>query len=103
MENSITSLRAASNILFGYNMRKIYDKYRNNASFKEKFTNADDFYRYAMQVVGGYNQFQNNRSGFFNGNGYNKGFPFYGKHTYSGTNIYRGYFHQFTNQKLKKD
>jgi RHS repeat-associated protein len=100
---NITSLRAASNILFGYNMRKIYDKYKNNASFKEKFANADDFYRYAMQAVGGYNQFQNNRSGFFNGNGYNEGFPFYGEHTYSGTNIYRGYFHQFTNQKLKKD
>ncbi|UZT99333.1 RHS repeat-associated core domain-containing protein [Chryseobacterium fluminis] len=100
---NITSLRAASNILFGYNMRKIYDKYKNNSSFKEKFANADDFYRYAMQAVGGYNQFQNNRSGFFNGNGYNKGFPFYGEHTYSGTNIYRGYFHQFTNQKLKKD
>jgi hypothetical protein len=100
---NITSLRAASNILFGYNMRKIYEKYKNNASFKEKFTNADDFYEYAMQAVGGYNQFQNNRSGFFNGNGYNKGFPFYGEHTYSGTNIYRGYFHQFTNQKLQKD
>ncbi|WP_313090210.1 RHS repeat-associated core domain-containing protein [Chryseobacterium flavum] len=100
--NNITSLRAASNILFGYNMRKIYDKYKNNSSFKEKFANADDFYRYAMQAVGGYNQFQNNRSGFFNGNGYNKGFPFYGEHTYSGTNIYRGYFHQFNNQKLQK-
>jgi len=81
-------------------MWKIYDKYKNNAGFKEKFVNADDFYRYAMQAVGGYNQFQTNRGGFFNGNGYNKGFPFYGEHTYSGTNIYRGYFHQFTNQKL---
>lgn len=94
---NITSLRAASNILFGYNLRKIYDKYKNNSDFKEKFIDAEGFYRYTMQVIGRYNQYQNN------GNGYNRGFPFYGEHTYSGTNIYRGYFHQFINQKLKKD
>lgn len=99
---NITSLRAASNILFGFNMRRIYDKYSGNSNFRNKFPTAGDFYTYAMQAVGGYNQFQNNRSGFFNGNGYNKGFPFYGEHTYSGTNIYRGYFHQFTNQKLHR-
>jgi hypothetical protein len=39
-----------------------------------------------MPVVGAYNQYQNK------GNGYNPGFPFYGEHTYSGTNIYSGYF-----------
>lgn len=50
-----------------------------------------------MQVIGSYNQYQNN------GNGYNKEFPFYGEHSYSGSNIYRGYIHQFTNQKLKKN
>jgi RHS repeat-associated protein len=100
--NNITSLRAASNILFGYNMRRIYDKYSGNSNFRDKFPTAGDFYTYAMQAVGGYNQFQNNRNGFFSGNGYNKGFPFYGEHTYSGMNIYRGYFHQFTNQKIHK-
>ena len=99
---SYTSLRAASNVLFGFNMRRIYDKYKNNKDFKKEFKNAEDFYRYAMLFVGGYNQFQNNREGFMKGNGYNKGFPFYGEHTYSGFNIYRGYFHQFTNQKLHK-
>ncbi|MDN3692624.1 RHS repeat-associated core domain-containing protein [Chryseobacterium tructae] len=100
--SNITSLRAASNILFGYNMRRIYDKYSSNSNFIDKFPTAGDFYTYAMQAVGGYNQFKNNRNGFFNGNGYNKGFPFYGEHTYSGMNIYRGYFHQFTNQKIHR-
>ncbi|SHN08561.1 hypothetical protein SAMN05444360_1462 [Chryseobacterium carnipullorum] len=78
-------------------MREIYNKYKNDSNFRDKFADADDFYRYAMKVVGGYNQYQND------GSVYNKGFPFYGEHTYSGTNIYRGYFHQFTNQKLKRD
>lgn len=94
--SNITSLRAASNILFGFNLRKIYDKHKNKSDFREKFSNAETFYSYAMQAVGGYNQFQNK------GNGYNKGFPFFGEHTYSGSNIYRGYFHQFTNHKLSK-
>jgi len=39
-----------------------------------------------MPWVGAYNQHKNN------GNGYNSGYPFYGKHTYSGTNIFNGYF-----------
>ncbi|MBB4806998.1 RHS repeat-associated protein [Chryseobacterium defluvii] len=99
---NITSLRVASNILFGFNMRKIYEKYKNNTEFTNKFPKAEDFYIYAMQAVGGYNQFRNNRANFFKGDGYNQGFPFYGEHTYSGTNIYRGYFHQFTNQKLSR-
>ncbi len=91
-----TSLRAASNILFGFNMREIYDKHKNTPKFKQQFGNAIDFYNYAMRFVGAYNQYQNNRQNFLNGKIYNAGFPFYGEHTYSGTNIYRGYFHQFS-------
>ena len=97
-----TTLRAASNILFGFNMRRIYEKYKNNTKFKSEFKTAEDFYRYTMQVVGGYNQYQNNRGNFIDNKGYNKGFPFYGEHAYSGVNIYRGYFKQFTNKKLHK-
>lgn len=97
-----TSLRAASNILFGFNLRNIYEKYKNDADFKDKFKDAEDFYRYTMQVVGAYNQFQNNRKNFIKGKGYNKDFPFYGEHAYSGANIYRGYFRQFTTKKLHK-
>jgi len=93
--NNYTSLRAASNILFGFNMRKIYEKHKNKPRFKEQFSNAMDFYNFAMRFVGAYNQFQNNRQNFFNNKMYNAGFPFYGEHTYSGTNIYRGYFHKF--------
>jgi RHS repeat-associated protein len=92
-----TSLRAASNILFGFNMRKIYDKHKNNPNFKAQFNSALDFYNYAMRFVGAYNQFQNNRQNFYNHKMYNSGFPFYGEHTYSGTNIHRGYFHKFGN------
>ncbi|MPS66744.1 MAG: hypothetical protein DI622_14610 [Chryseobacterium sp.] len=73
--NNVTSLRAASNILFGFNLRKIYDKYKSKSDFKEKFQDAESFYRYTMQVIGGYNQLQNK------GNSYNRGFPFFGEHT----------------------
>jgi len=44
------------------------------------------FYIPNAKVAGWYNQKQNN------GNGYNSGYPFYGEHTYSGTNIFEGYF-----------
>ncbi|MGE8514688.1 MAG: hypothetical protein ACN6N7_18435 [Chryseobacterium culicis] len=47
---NITSLRAASHILFGFNMRRIYDKYSGNSNFRNKFPTAGAFYIYAMQA-----------------------------------------------------
>ena len=79
--NTITTVRALGNIIFGTNMRTVFDK-----SWNTMFQSPDHFYNLYMRPVGKYNQKQNN------GNGYNSGFPFYGEHTYSGTNIYSGYF-----------
>ena len=62
-------------------MRTVFEK-----SWDTFLDTPTSFYKLNMPVVGWYNQHQNN------GNGYNFGFPFYGEHTYSGTNIYRGYF-----------
>ncbi|MBQ3381829.1 MAG: hypothetical protein IJG54_00630 [Bacteroidales bacterium] len=72
----ITTLRAIGNIAFGINM------YKCNLSS----LNKDDFYKMVMPYVGFYNQWDNN------GNGYNKGFPYYGEHSYSGSYIYLGYY-----------
>lgn len=79
--SKITTARTIGNILFGKNMRAI-----NRFTPTQLFVPATAFYMSTMPVVGAYNQQQNN------GNGYNRGWPFYGEHTYSGTGIYLGYF-----------
>ncbi len=72
-----TTVRTTSNVSFGLNLRKIQSA--SNLSTR-------DFYVKYMPFVGRYNQHQNE------GNGYNKGYPFFGEHTYSGTGIYNGYY-----------
>ncbi|MDY3344210.1 DUF6443 domain-containing protein [Riemerella anatipestifer] len=85
---TITTARAIGNILFGQNMRSIYESNKNPGGMT-----ANDFYNFAMPIVGGYNQFQNNRWKYLSGNARNlTGAPFYGEHKYSGTYIYGGYF-----------
>jgi hypothetical protein len=76
----ITSLRAIGNITFGNNMRSTKPFLLGTASW---------YYSKVMMQVGTYNQSQNG------GNGYNKGFPFFGEHSYSGGYIYYGYFGNF--------
>ena len=76
---TITTLRAAGNIAFGKNMR----------STKPALLTESFYYKTVMKKVGEYNQ---NHNG---GNGYNKGFPYYGEHTYSGSYIYLGYFGKY--------
>ncbi len=76
----ITTARTIGNIAFGQNMRTINDVCSDSRG------SAMNFYRDVMPVVGAYNQYKNT------GNGYNAGFPFYGEHTYSGTNILKGFF-----------
>jgi hypothetical protein len=68
----ITTLRAAGNIAFGNNMR--------NA--QPLISNDGLWYSLLMGEVGSYNQSHNN------GNGYNKGYPYYGEHTYIQWSIY---------------
>ena len=76
---TITTARALGNIIFGVNMRTIYQNH------SEKFPGgAMSFYRFVMPKVGAYNQRNQAHS-------FNEGFPFYGEHTYSGTYIYGGY------------
>ena len=79
--NTITTVRALGNQIFGANMRTTYEH-----TWDTILDSPSSFYKLNMPFVGKYNQYQNN------GNGYNSGFPFYGEHTYSGTNIYKGYF-----------
>ncbi len=72
----INTLRGVSNIMFGSNLR-----------YCNRILGFDNvWYRISMSEVGEYNQTQNK------GNGYNAGYPFYGEHTYSGTNIQRGFW-----------
>jgi hypothetical protein len=74
-ENTITSMRALGNILFGKNL----------AAAKSFFSNKYLYYARTMTVVGLYNQIKND------GNGYNSGWPFFGEHTLSGSAIYYGF------------
>ncbi len=82
----LTSLRAVGNMVFGANMN-----IAKNFSGRSEMS----FYKSIMPVVGSYNQFQNNRQGFYDGKIYNAGFPYYGEHTYSGSYIYMGYWKHF--------
>jgi hypothetical protein len=75
-DNTVTSLRVASNILFGQNLY----------SCKDAANDAFDFYNAAMFFVGKYNQIENGP-----GN-YNSGYPFFGEETISGKGIYLGYW-----------
>jgi RHS repeat-associated protein len=76
----ITNLRVMGNITFGVNMR----------ATKPPLGGTEEwYYKKVMQKVGAYNQSQNN------GNGYNKGFPYFGETTFSGSFIYFGYFGEF--------
>jgi RHS repeat-associated protein len=76
---AITTLRAIGNIAFGLNARDL----------KPDGIPKQNFYIALMQRAGSYNQSQNG------GNGYNKGWPFFGEHRYSGTFIYFGYWQQY--------
>jgi hypothetical protein len=82
----LTTLRAVGNMVFGANMN-IAQNYSGRSEMS--------FYKSTMSFVGGYNQWQNNIQSLLNGGGYNKGFPYYGEHTYSGGYIYMGYFKHF--------
>jgi len=77
----VTTVRELGNIIFGANMR-----YINHVALDQIFTTPDQMYRDVMPVVGKFNQKHNG------GNGYNPTFPFFGEHTYSGSNIFYGYF-----------
>ncbi len=76
----ITTLRAMGNMIFGANMRSTKSYLLGSPTW---------YYGKVMNEVGAYNQSNNG------GNGYNKGFPYYGEHTYSGSYIYYGYFGNF--------
>jgi len=80
----ISTIRELSNIIFGSNMRSIYESKSYLKSFF-KVPTALDFYNVAMPKVGAYNQYQN-------GNQSNPGFPYYGEQTYSGAAIFLGHF-----------
>ena len=84
-EGVYTTLRAASNEIFGNNLRLIYEGFKNEPDFKSRHPNPKSFYNAIMPFIGRYNQYQNG------GNGYNKGYPYFGEHTYSGTFIHRGF------------
>lgn len=86
-----TTVRYTSNVSFGKNMRNIYSQYAENYKGKPR-----DFYIKVMPFVGKYNQYQNG------GNGYNKGYPFYGEHTYSGSGIYNGFYFKANYSKYLK-
>jgi hypothetical protein len=75
----ITTLRAMGNMTFGQNI----------LITKPLLISKDFYFGQVMQQVGEYNQKQNS------GNGYNKGYPFYGEHSYSGNYIYYGYHGKF--------
>ncbi|MGM5630288.1 RHS repeat-associated core domain-containing protein [Apibacter raozihei] len=86
-----TTVRYTSNVSFGKNMRNIYSQYAENYNGKPR-----DFYIKLMPFVGKYNQYQNG------GNGYNKGYPFYGEHTYYGSGIYNGFYFKANYSKYLK-
>ena len=72
-------------------MRSIYESNKNSGG-----QTANDFYNFAMPIVGGYNQFQNNRLRYISGKAGNLTVaPFYGEHKYSGTYIKGGYFRNY--------
>lgn len=77
-----TTGRELGNMLFGANLRSVYDKMdRNNPSLFSPM----DFYKFTMKsAIGKYNQFKNGR-------GYNS-FPAYGEDLGSGLGIYKGFF-----------
>jgi RHS repeat-associated protein len=79
--NVITTIRTVGNILFGMNLRSVYGSSTSLGMFT-----PTQFYSYVMKIVGQYNQTQNK------GTGFNSDFPFFGEHTYSGTNNYFGFF-----------
>ncbi|WP_238988056.1 RHS repeat-associated core domain-containing protein [Prevotella koreensis] len=76
----ITTLRAMGNMLFGANVHSTKPYLLGTPTW---------YYTKVMQKVGEYNQKQNS------GQGYNKGFPYFGEHTYSGSYIYYGYYGKF--------
>ncbi len=78
----VATIREISNQVFGYNLRQVHS----NSIDGKLFNPPVAFYIPNAKAAGWYNQKQNN------GNGYNSGYPFYGEHTYSGTNIFEGYF-----------
>jgi hypothetical protein len=77
----ITPIREVGNLIFGANMRTI-----NKWSIDQILVTPQKFYDAVMPVVGYFNQKHND------GNGYNSVPPFYGEHTYSGTDIFAGYW-----------
>jgi RHS repeat-associated protein len=75
----ITTLRAVGNFAFGANLKTCGTPLMSDL----------DFYKLMMKnYIGPYNQSANK------GNGYNKGWPYYGEHSYSGWYIYNGFFRQ---------
>ena len=76
----ITTLRAMGNMLFGANVHSTKPYLLGTPTW---------YYTKVMQKVGEYNQKQNT------GQGYNKGFPYFGEHMYSGSYIYYGYYGKF--------
>jgi hypothetical protein len=78
----ITTLRAVGNIGFGANMLHA----------KPPIAGRNFWYGIIMNKAGQYNQSQNG------GNGYNRYFPYFGEHSYSGGYIYYGYYKQFYKQ-----
>jgi hypothetical protein len=83
VNGNLTTIRSFSNIIFGQNMRTVHSN-----SCNQLFSNHSLFYEDTMPWVGQYNQKSHG------GNGYNSGSPFFGEHTYSGTNIFNGYFRE---------
>jgi RHS repeat-associated protein len=75
----ITTLRAMGNITFGANVKSTKPAWAYEAWYFSK----------VMEKAGEYNRSQHN------GKEYNKGFPYFGEHTYSGSFIYYGYFGRF--------
>lgn len=76
----ITTLRAIGNMIFGANVHSTKPFLLGTPTW---------YYSMVMGEVGKYNQSQNS------GLGYNKGFPYFGEHTYSGDYIYYGYYGKF--------
>jgi RHS repeat-associated protein len=73
--NTVTTMRAVGNILFGKNMNSA------RAFYHSKL----ETWNLYMPYIGAYNQAGG-------GNGYNAGFPYYGEHEYSGAYIWMGFF-----------
>ena len=76
----ITTLRAMGNMIFGANVHSTKPYLLGTPNW---------YYSKVMGEVGKYNQSQNS------GLGYNKGVPYFGEHTYSGSYIYYGYYGKF--------